>query len=372
MAVHVVVLCGLADPWAVGDLGPTAVVHWDGSGLVGGAGVVLRWQRGPGLDPLDEACSVVLALQHPCLACAVREDLVPAVLATGAPRVVVALPPGLEPKAALRALAGAPGIELERVVTTVDARTWLEHVTHETPRRELGWQLVDDDAGDLGTVFVRQLEQSNVVHCSHLPSSVLLDLWAHLAPDAHLTNADLHEVLVTPGAGPRPRPGWWVLLDEHDGTLRDLGAARVRTGDTVSVLWRARCALHPERLHEAIATVTAHTIRSRGMIWLPARPDQRLAWDQAGGELQLAREGTWIAAGGPETWLRLSDAERAWCDAHWDLDHGDRMQELCFTGLRSAGFDPDAVLDALRECLIPHEDGCTAALLPDPFAEHLA
>ncbi|MEZ0164175.1 GTP-binding protein [Kineococcus sp. LSe6-4] len=306
----------------------TATALWGGPGTV-----LLRYDLAPGrLHRLAAAFDHVLEdvevpLEHACLGCALREDVLPAVAALArAGRVrhlVLALPVAAEPLAVLQALTLGTdgGDDLADLVTV----TGVVAVTHGPGLLEdlLGDELVVDAGGAeteraVGEVLAHQLDEADLVLVDgELParSAVLLDhVTAPGCVVADLLAADAADVLAprrlaTPGRTAEP--------------LRrsDLRAARPSGADdrlgVFTLDLRTTAPLHPGRLLAEIEAVGAGRLRARGFFWVPSRPDVVCAWDGAGGQLSIGTIGTWDARRGERPRTRLvvtgvdeGDAER--------------------------------------------------------------
>ncbi len=269
---------------------------------------------------------VDVPLEHACLGCALREDVLPTVAAIAragrAERLVLALPVTAEPLAVLQALTlGTDGaddladlVAVAGVVSVVHGPGLLDDL--------LGDELITDGDGEetdraVGEVLAHQLDEADLVLVDgELParSSVLLD---HVTAPGCVV-ADLLAVDAPDLLAPR-RLATSVAAEPLRRS--DLRAARPSGADdrlgVFTLDLRTPAAFHPGRLLEEIEAVGAGRLRARGFFWVPSRPDVVCAWDGAGGQLSIGTIGTWDARRGERPRTRLvvtgvdeGDAER--------------------------------------------------------------
>lgn len=144
--------------------------------------------------------------------------------------------------------------------------------------------------------------------------------------------------------------GWQKELElaqkgiEHSPETEEYGIS--------SFVFRDPRPFHPERFMAYIGEVFPTTIvRSKGIFWLASRPDKALLWSQAGGSLRAEVYGRW--------WTSVPFKERAMNPAYmenqeiiqsrWDLNWGDRMNELVFIGQE---MDKEKINEDLTKCLL--------------------
>lgn len=237
-------------------------------------------------------------LAHACLGCALREDIVPAIREATLRRptaIVLALPVTAEPVPVLRALTELSDeglVAVGAVLTALEAGDITWDICGDDLLRERALALSADDERALGEVLARQIEGADVV-VSDRPFDALGDaLVDHLTPPA-TSRMLLHEVEAA---------SLLTTIDRDD---------LLRRGDPVSVTpsecapregvwtvelesWRP---FHPGRLRENLEALGAGPGRSRGVFWLPTRPDLVCHWDGAGGQLSLGNHSTWTGVG---------------------------------------------------------------------------
>ena len=75
-------------------------------------------------------------------------------------------------------------------------------------------------------------------------------------------------------------------------------------------------------------------IRSKGLFWLASRPNQALIWGQAGGSLKADSAGVWWCSMPFQSRIKqLSFIENQHqIESDWDIDFGDRKNEIVFIG----------------------------------------
>ncbi|WP_233617499.1 MULTISPECIES: CobW family GTP-binding protein [Actinomadura] len=341
---------------------PRAVaVHHDLRAMPGG--LVTRTVR-DGRAVLDRA---VVRLDHGCVTCTVREDLVPELLrrAAHAGPLVVDLWDCVEPRTVAEAL-DAPALRdrlrLTAVLTAVDAELMPVDICRGERLAETGAPVAPGDGRYLAGVLAHQIEYATALAVPGLGAGeddllVCRDVLRHLAP---LTP------VVLPGDPPPEVTGPALctreLADRVDPATALLPCpAHSPTADTV--VWRRTAPLHPARFFAAMDVLAAESVRSRGRFWLTNRPDRMLAWDAVAGVVTLADAGVWLAALPEAAWDEVRPARRVAAALDWSAEHGDRVQHLVMTG---PGIDADRIHALLDACLLgPDESG---AVLDDPFA----
>ncbi|MFD5830813.1 GTP-binding protein [Lentzea sp. NPDC060358] len=218
---------------------------------VAGETSVCRWVDGVATD---------LELLHGCVSCTVREDLRAVLGSFGGHTVVLHLDPLLEPDAVRRNL----GVDVECVITVLDATSWLDDA--------LGDASMVTDQRTVAQVVVAQAEAADVLVLQGDADARTLAVLDRLAPGAHICTPDA--VVVCRSARPRLVP-----LTPESGV-----STAVFTADRP---------FHPGRLNDALDSLLDGTVvRSRGRLWVADEPDVALHLESAGGGLH-------VGAGGP-------------------------------------------------------------------------
>lgn len=345
------------------------------------------WVRRDHVDAEGRRRQARVPLAHGCVSCTLREDVVRAVAVTAlhgdTDRLIVASPSVVEPGAVAAALDAAlvddaPLVEharLRALVTVLDAERLLAELMSCDTLADRGTATAVTDDRTVAQVLVAQVEYADVLVLTRTDALDATDrgmvdaVLARLAPVAP-------RYTFRPGVLPAHRLLTEQLYD-RDRTPANAGWARELGGDPLpracehgvsTMVFRSRRPFAPARLHEVLADPFDGLLRSRGFCWLSTRPDEVVAWDQAGPGLDLSPCGHWLAEGSPAEWDRLNPQERARVEAVWDPYYGDRATELVLTGLH---LDHRAVSSALDACLLTDgelaqgRDGWRA--MPDPF-----
>ncbi len=242
----------------------------------------------------------VVELDHGCLSCTLRGDLVTAVasLATTGPwrRLVVVPPPSgsavpLAHELVLATETGAlPGAELAGVVALVDL-AGLEHDLLGTDTvAERGLALSDRDERSVGEVVAEQVEFADTVVATSSGSPTDVALLRHVVAPTSTLHLDWTEV----GAGS-------LFACSHDlDVARDrIDPMLVRAaelpddGPVWTLTLESPRPLDPHRLLADIEQLGSGRIRARGHFWLASRPGAACSWDGAGGQLSIGHHGGW-------------------------------------------------------------------------------
>lgn len=246
-------------------------------------------------------------LEHACLSCAVREDALPTLrrLATDGrwDDIVLALPVSADSLPVSIALDAAthPGSELDMVrlatvATAVDVDEAEEDLLGIDSVAERGIGLTEDDERAVGEVLAGHLAHADLVviassGSTHRGLSARCgdELVDHLrAPDSRRIDG-LHEL-----------SAHRLTCAEHDALAAQrrcnplhAHAHSWESAHAWSLELRSDRPLHPERLLDRIEELGTGRVRSRGVFWLPNRPDSICQWDGAGGQLYLGELGVW-------------------------------------------------------------------------------
>jgi G3E family GTPase len=356
-----------------------------------GDGLVRRVMSA-GTDRIEQ-CGVLLDGD---MSVTLRDEVLPALarlVRTHPHQRVVLMPPAVfEPEAVAAACAGCrvDGVPLTDVirvdsyVTVVHGEYLLDGLSNGHDLVTLGVQAGRGDHRSLADVVVRQIEYADTVVLwgssadGPLDAAQLPTLLHHLAPWAillHLSDdlidaTDLAQRLLDSRRHRPDIPG--TLARGVEGLA--LGVHEPHPSyDVASATFRACRPFHPQRLHEALETVNAGVLRSRGHLWLASQPDVVVTWDFAGGGLHLGALGRWLAATAEEEWDQFSDHRRLAASVEWHPYYDDRHHYLIFVGL---DLDAAGLHRTLTRCLLTDAelaDGeATWRTYTDPFAGRLA
>lgn len=233
-----------------------------------------------------------MPLDHVCVPCAIREDIVPALqrlAAQGRWRSIIAgLPVSAEATQVCRSLgwnpSNAPQPSVAGVVAALDGARIADDLLGDDLLDERGLALSPEDRRGVAEVACSLVEYADAVALTAA------------AADAEWS---LLRTLVRPGAAVLADTS---LLDAEAliGVVRSQAdverwVAPSRAGDLAPVAaggaWRLDLRsdrpLHPLRFRDELAVIGAGPRRSRGCFWLPSRPDHLCVWDGAGGQVSI-------------------------------------------------------------------------------------
>ena len=139
--------------------------------------------------------------------------------------------------------------------------------------------------------------------------------------------------------------GWIEELgkDEHTPETDEYGIN--------SFVFRSKKPFDPDRFWNYLQhNFPSNIIRSKGLFWLASRPDQALIWSQAGGSLKADSAGVWWSSMPYESRIRqatfIENIELI--ESDWDLNFGDRKNEIVFIG---QSLDKEQIYSHLNACL---------------------
>lgn len=119
-----------------------------------------------------------------------------------------------------------------------------------------------------------------------------------------------------------------------------------------STVFRSKKPFHPERLwHYINQEFPQNIIRSKGIFYLAAMPEQAINFSQAGGSLRIDPAGVWWASMQQHEREQYLDyrENRAEIEAGWDNEFGDRKNELVFIGQE---MNSNELKKSLEYCLL--------------------
>ncbi|MCM0621183.1 GTP-binding protein [Nocardioides bruguierae] len=255
-------------------------------------------------DATGELEREVVDLDHLCVTCALREDVLPTVLRlAGEGRwdsVLLQLPSSALADPLCDALARDAvlrrTLRVHAVLAATDGRTTADDLLGDDLLRERGWGTSPGDHRGVGEALAALVEAADVV----------------LAPDAAPVGRRLLRTLAAPGAvvlgsAADLDVAAVVRAPHHDHRARfDWTRADRRVPlpvlppqpDAVQErVWRLDLSsdrpFHPARLLADLGRLGSGRHRSRGCFWLPTRTDDVLAWDGAGGQLSIGTVRPW-------------------------------------------------------------------------------
>ena len=123
-----------------------------------------------------------------------------------------------------------------------------------------------------------------------------------------------------------------------------------------SFVYRSKKPFHSERFWAYVQDKFPNTvIRSKGLFWISSRPEQALAWGQAGGSLRADSAGVWWSSMPYERRIRYASfiEHKELIESGWHKDFGDRKNELVFIG---QDMDEEKIKADLEACLLTEEE----------------
>ncbi|MGF9662399.1 GTP-binding protein [Arthrobacter crystallopoietes] len=306
-------------------------------------------------------------LEHGCLSCTVRHDVVPTVrrlLDDGTADVVLGLPASVPAGTVVEAFERGPGpvphiasVMLACSPANLEDQLWDAHTLFES-----GYSPTPEDHRRPGEFLVGELAYCDTLHCSG-PAFAAAGSAAHSRGIRLAAEIAPHAAVVVPG-----KPGMPGRFDHSEALARSrpcsvrIPAASSNAPFRSTVLRAAR-PLHPGRFRLALAELAEGNCWLRGRIWLASSPASRIALCGAGPRIWLEDTGPWLAdampAGAPSAGLGIDAA------LDWHEEHGDRGTVLAITGDE---VDAEHGARLLRRCeLTEAEMSRVPAPLPDPF-----
>jgi G3E family GTPase len=249
-------------------------------------------------DPRGVIERVVISVEHACVSCAIREDVVPTLerlAASGQWRSLIAqLPVTADATQVCRVIGyypkHAPSIRVAAAIVALDGGAVTTDLTSDDLLAERELPVREDDARGVAETAAAMVEYADVVIAvggtdaagrgliGNLarPGTVLTDSASTLDAGALVAGIHSHEhsedwvQVVRRAALPaNPDPSTWVI---------DFASERP---------------FHPGRLQERIEQLGRGGHRSRGCFWLPSRPTQVCQWDGAGGMVSIGADDSW-------------------------------------------------------------------------------
>jgi G3E family GTPase len=240
-----------------------------------------------------------IELDHGCLSCALREDIVPSLRRLVSDRtrppasVVLALPATAEALPLVRTLqpfsgrTPVPGAVLSAVLAAVDTAAFTDDLFGDDLLAERNMQLSPEDRRAVGETLAQIVEYADALVTPEPTPDLATEVLGHLIG---------RQVPILPLHSTDPLPLLQIRREREDprGDLRRIRPTGAADTDRVWTLdLRSSRPLHPDRLHEALQILGSGTIRGRGVFWLPTRPEMIGAWDGAGGQLSIGSLGPW-------------------------------------------------------------------------------
>jgi len=239
-----------------------------------------------------------IELEHACISCALREDIVPTLnrLAREArwDSIVAHLPVGAEANQVCNVLAWdsslARRLRISAVMTALTGPTVVDDLLGDDLLVERGHHSSHEDRRGVGEVACAMAEYADVVTLTDAPDRRGSDLLRGICrPNAQVLDSTslLEGALLVEKLHDHSRTVAWTAT-ALSADLPDLELDGVWRVDL-----RSDRPFHPERLIEGLESLGAGRHRSRGCFWLPTRPGRVLEWDGAGGQLSIGDAEPW-------------------------------------------------------------------------------
>ncbi|WMJ73161.1 GTP-binding protein [Cytophagaceae bacterium ABcell3] len=120
-----------------------------------------------------------------------------------------------------------------------------------------------------------------------------------------------------------------------------------------SFVFRSRAPFHPERFWNYVNHLwPENIIRSKGLFWLASRPDDAIAWSQAGGSLKADKAGVWWASKPRDEW-KYYQVDEDFILSRFDPTWGDRMTEIVIIG---QDLNKEQIISELQKCICSEEE----------------
>lgn len=268
-------------------------------------------------DRHGTAESEVIGLDHQCLGCTLRRDVLETLHRLAEvdrwQSIVLALPAAAPPEPVAAAIDAAirdgslSSLRLAPVIAAVDGGTVVADILGDDLLDERGLAHGPRDRRSVGEAVCAQVEYADAVVAVGSPDTLGASLLRQLLAPAATFLANPHRVDVADLIGRR-----------HDIEQARAGLDPLRQGsrplpdaDGVwTMILRSGRPFHPDRLMARIEDLGTGRIRARGHFWLPGRPDSACVWDGSGGQLSVGVHGPWRDRR-PGTALKITGVDEA-------------------------------------------------------------
>lgn len=249
-------------------------------------GTVLSYSTGFDQDVTE------IPLAHSCIACSLREAIIPFLLDRSPENVILALPPAVE-SATIVPLFSDEVEALGWFVTFAMHVCELTHITEEllshVSLTERNMELFDDDERCVGEIQLMNIGYSDVLITTGSDARAM-DLVEHFRPHDSLLIPSLSEV-----------DAEMIFGGHHDveEAIRRIHPATTSAwgGPSERGVWTLDLssdrAFHPDRFIDALSQLCHGEVCVRGCFWLPTRPDTMCALNAHGGLITFGSAGDW-------------------------------------------------------------------------------
>ena len=270
-------------------------------------------------------------------------------------------------------------VEIDTMVTVVDAERFLDDFQTVDELRDRGIARSEDDDRDVVRVLIDQIEFANVIllNKTDLVSDDMRGqiqaVLKRLNPDARVLsisrgNVSPEEVISTQ----RFQREWAAGTDAWQAMLTSDEMSEVDEYGISSFVYRARRPFHPQRFWDfwMESEHAPNILRSKGYFWLATKNEMSGFWSHTGQVLAAEPGGAWWAETPRADWPTDDPELLAELDSVWDDVWGDRRQELLIIG---QDLDIAAATNALNQCLLTdselHVGPHGWKQLTDPFGD---
>ena len=243
------------------------------------------------LWPSGHADAAVVDLQHGCVSCTLREDVLPALVEfsqrSDVGGVALVLPEAVEPMSFLEAFysvvldeagrTASDHLAIDCVVAVVDAERLIPRLAVGERLADVGLAIGDDDDRTLAELIVEQVETADVILTSSATDAELTVL-SLLNPDARCAT--------TLSEGGEQLFDWERTLDRVNRARPAAMAGEVAHRGAWGFTWLSDRPFHPGRLHGCLEDLGL-ALRGRGTVHLASRPDVSVEWDSVGSRIAL-------------------------------------------------------------------------------------
>lgn len=239
-------------------------------------------------------------LDHACVSCTVREDIVPTVAMLAASgrwnTIVLALPLTAAPGPVAAELSDAitrgelDDVRLTSAVAVVDLDTLEADLLGEDLLAERQLQLGVLDRRSVGEAVSAQIEFADVVVALAASSDSAAALLRHVVSPSSQLHVGWTDVRAADLVERSHDTGW---AHQRVDPLRAQPNGQCESHGVWTLDLRSPRPLHPTRLLERIEDLGTGRIRSRGHFWLPSRPQTACVWDGSGGQLSIGHLPGW-------------------------------------------------------------------------------
>jgi len=241
---------------------------------------------------------VEIDVEHACVSCAIREDIVPTLERLGADgrweTIIAQLPVTAEATQVCRVIGWAPQhaphIRVAASVVALSVEHLLDDLLGDDLVNERDLPVRADDNRGVAEVACAMVEYADLVAVGDVLGAAEAEVLRALArPEVPVVESfgDVDPRRLATGVHQHRRSETWVAeVRRYALPERNLREAWVLDLESERPF-------HPERLHAAISTLGGGPRRSRGCFWLPTRPDQLCVWDGAGGQLSVGTTQAW-------------------------------------------------------------------------------